>query len=168
MQLYVIMYRVVIQFGVYFAAAHISCRHAGICQRLLERCITADGHLRRAGFHHVLQLLDRECGQLVKLECTALRQHAVHQRGLAGRDVVFTGLLFQRIVFFDRLAEHCGFRGLFVQDTVHCGGQLTLQLGSTIGIAVLDRDNALRGEHSGMSHTAANVLAPHTAVEGNA
>lgn len=112
---------------------------------------------RRARFRKVLQLLHRELCQRVKLERRVDGEDAVHQRRLAGGNVVFPGLLLPRRVLRQRLRQDGGLCFAGLQHTVHGAGQLTLELFRTSGILVLHRD------HDGGGN-AVEVAVPHQAA----
>ena len=126
----------------------------------LQCSLHADGHGRSAGLGQILQLTDGEPGQLLKGQTVVQGEDTVHQRRLAGGDVVVLGLLLQRRVLRDRLGQYGGLRGAVPQDAVHGGGEILLQSVSPALIPIL------YGDHDGGGDALQIAVADQTADDG--
>ena len=93
------------------------------------------------GTGEVLEFLDRELCQRVKLQGGVKREHTVHQCRLASGNAVFPRLLRKSRVLRERLCQNRRPRFACLQNTVYGARQFTLELFRTGGILVLHRDH---------------------------
>ena len=130
----------------------------GILLRSVGGGILADGHGGRARFRKILQFLDRELCQHIKLERRIDGENAVHQRRLSGGNAVFPRLLLQDRVLRQRLRQDGRPRFACLQNTVHGARQLALEFFRASGILVLHRDHDGGGNavEIAVSHKAAH------------
>ena len=157
-QLHLIVRGRFVKFGIDLRRDGVERCCPGILLRSGTGCIHTDRHGRCARFHKILQFLDRELCQRVKLERRVERENAVHQRSLSGGNIVFPGLLLPRRVLRQRLRQNGGLCFARLQNAVHGARQLTLELFRAGGILVLHRDHDGRGNavEVAVSHKAAN------------
>ena len=152
------MCRGFVEFGIDLRCNGIHRRRSGILLRSGTGYIHTDRHGRCARFGEVLELFDRELCQRVKLQRGVECKHTVHQRRLAGGNIIFPRLLLPRRVLRQRLRQNGGLCFARLQHVVHGAGQLTLELFRAGGVLVLHRDHDGRGNavEIAVSHEAAH------------
>ena len=152
------MCRGFVEFGIDLRCNGIHRRRSGILLRSGTGCIHTDRHGRCARFGEVLELFDRELCQRVKLQRGVECKHTVHQRRLAGGNIIFPRLLLPRRVLRQRLRQNGRPRFACLQNTVHGARQLTLEFFRASGILVLHRDHDGGGNaiEVAVSHKAAH------------
>jgi len=157
-QLHLVVRGEFVQLGIDLSRDGIQRRCPGILLRGVSGGILTDGHSGRARFRKVLQLLHRELCQRVKLERRIDGEDAVHQRRLAGGNIVLPGLLLPRRILRQRLRQNGGLRLAGLQHAIHGAGQLPLELFRTDGILILHRDHDGGGNavEIAVSHQAAH------------